>query len=815
MRIISFLTSLVATIFIVYLLSMSIKIDSKTSLPPLGKFFCPFSGFWQNAIADNGQGDLKIKLPNCKSNVKIKIDDRMVPHIYAQNDHDLVYAQGYITAMNRLWQMDISTRAASGRLSEVLGSRTLNYDRTSRRKGLAFAAENAINEWKKDPKLFQMVEAYSNGINDFIHNLEPKDYPLEFKLLNYEPEDWTPLKTALFVISMAQTLAAQEFDLENSNALKIFGEEDYQLLYPDRNPKETPIITAGTKWDYLKESPPITKDSMDSQLGDLFNFPRGGSDDPHIGSNNWTVAASKTLSGFPILCNDPHLRLTLPSIWYEIQLTAPGINSYGVSLPGIPGVIIGFNEDIAWGITNTGWDVLDWYQIKWTDQSKNSYILDGKPIQVNYRVEQIMVKDSTLYLDSVKYTVWGPVVYEDKKDPKYGLAMRWLVHHVHTPDEMATFFDLNRAHNFDEYYNATQKYCAPAQNIIFASHEGDIALRILGKMPKRSTGEGKFVMDGSVSDNGWKTTYPNENNPMVKNPSTGYITSANQVTTTADFPFYYSGHFDDYRGRYINRRLHEMDSIKIEDMMKMQADPYSILAEDALPALLKNVDTTALSVAEKSIFKNLLDWDYKFRADLTAPTCFKIWWDSFQKTTWDEMYSLADSVPVLIPESWKTIELMSTNPNFKYFDIKTTPAVEHANNIALLTFKDMCIEFGKFSSAPQNKGGKWAKFKNTTIEHLGKIPAFGRKDIAVDGFKDAINATTEFNGPSWRMVVELSNPIKAYGIYPGGQSGNPASRYYDNMIDKWVNGQLDELLFLKEEGEESDKIKYSIELTSK
>lgn len=813
MRILSFLVSLATTILLAYFLSNPIKIDPKVTIPPIGSFFSPFTGFWQNALSVDNFTNKKIKLPNCTQNVKIKIDDRMVPHIFAKNDHDLMYAQGYVTALNRLWQMDIATRAISGRLSEILGTRTLNIDRTNRRKGFVFAAENALEEWKKDPKIYKQLETYAQGINDYIANLESKDYPIEFKLLNYKPEPWTPLKTALFVISMAQTLASQEFDLENSNALKLFGESDFNELYPDRNPKETPIITAGTKWDYIKETPLIPSQTVSSPVGDLFGVPRDVTEDPHVGSNNWTVSGAKTLDGFPILCNDPHLHLTLPSIWFEIQLNAPGINSYGVSLPGIPGVIIGFNDDIAWGITNTGWDVLDWYQIKWSNESKSSYILDGKPLQVNYRTERIVVRDSLAYIDSVKYTIWGPVVYEDHKNPKYGLAMRWLVHNVHTPDEMSSFFDLNRAHNFDQYYSATNKYCAPAQNIVFASHEGDIALRILGKMPARAKGEGKFVLDGSISSNGWKNTVPNSDNPMVKNPATNYICSANQITTTEDFPIYYGGSFDDYRGRYINRRLSEMDSIKIEDMMKLQADPYSILAEDALPVLMKNIDTTSLTVAEKAIYNDLKLWDYKFKADETAPTCFKMWWDTFSKTTWDEMFSIADSIPVTIPENWRTIDLLNNKPDYKYFDIKNTPVKETGKDIANLSFRKMCAQFADFSKDKSNGGGLWSNFKNTTIEHLGKIPAFGRKHIQVDGFKDAINATTEFNGPSWRMVVQLSQPVRAYGIYPGGQSGNPASKYYDNMIEKWTNGQLDELLFLKSD-EESDKFICTLELTN-
>lgn len=812
MRIVTFLLSLIVTGFIAYTLSNPLKIGAKT-LPPLGSFFSPFTGFWQNTENLTANTGKKIRLPHCRQNVSIKMDDRMVPHIFAQNDHDLAYAQAYITASNRLWQMDIATRAVSGRLSEIIGSKTLQIDRTNRRKGHVFAAENAIAEWKKDPKLYAILEAYSQGINDYIAGLQEKDYPIEFKLLNYKPEPWSPLKTALFVISMAQTLATQENDIENTNALKLFGQEDFNVLYPARDPKEAPIIPAGTNWDYIKEVPEVSASQTDSTaIGDLFSIPRGITDDPHIGSNNWVVSGKKTLEGFPILCNDPHLHLTLPSIWYEIQLNAPGINSYGVSLPGVPGIIIGFNDDIAWGVTNTGWDVLDWYSIKWADDNKERYILDGKSIKVNYREEKILVRDSLTYIDSVKYTIWGPVVYEEAGNPHSGLAMRWLVHSVHTPDEMATFFDLNRAHNFDQYYNATQKYCAPAQNIIFASHDGDIALRILGKMPERQAGEGKFIMDGSISSNGWKNTYPNADNPMAKNPRSNYLCSANQVTTAADYPHYYGGSFDDYRGRIINRRLNEMDSIKIEDMMKLQSDSYSILAEDALPALLKYIDTTKITAAEKLIFNNLRKWDYQFKADKTAPAQFKMWWELFRETVWDEMYSLAKTTPVTIPENWRTIQLLDKNPDFKYFDISKTPEKETATEVVNISFRKMCADYATFAANPVNGGGKWAKYKNTTIEHLGKIPAFGRKDVHVDGFKDAINATTEFNGPSWRMVVQMSKPVRAYGIYPGGQSGNPASKYYDNMIDKWVSGQLEELLFMKS-NEESDRILYTLELS--
>lgn len=813
MRIIAFLVSLIVTVALAYALSISIKIKPGVTLPPLAKFFCPFTGFWQNAVAKNELTNTKLHLSGIEKGVEIKMDDRMVPHINAQNDHDLLYTQGYITAANRLWQMDIATRAASGRLSEVLGNRTSKVDRMNRRKGLMLAAENSLQSWKTNKKSFELVEAYVAGVNAYINQLSERNYPIEFKLLNYKPEQWTPIKTALFAISMAQTLASQEYDLENTNALKLFGADDYNFLYPEQNPNQTPIFPAGTKWDYIKDIPTVSNEVKNSIFGDLFKYPREVSDDPHIGSNNWTVNATKTRDSAAILCNDPHLNLTLPSIWYEIQLTAPGINTYGVSLPGIPGVIIGFNENIAWGVTNTEWDVLDWYKIKWADNNKNTYILDGKKMNVTYRIETISVRDSMTIVDSVKYTTWGPIVYEDAKSPKYGLAMRWLVHNTQSPEELESFYELDKAKNFDEYYAATNKYVKPAQNIVFASNNGDIALRILGKMPFRAKGQGKFIMDGSVTDNGWKNTLPNEDNPILKNPPTAYLTSSNQNTTAPDYPFYYGGNYDDYRGRYINRRLSHMDSISIEDMMKLQNDPYSIFAEEALPALLNQLDPMNLNTSERKIYDELKNWKYSFKAERKEPTYFKIWWDGFKEKTWDEMYSLVDSIPVMIPENWRTVQILNTDPGNKYFDNKSTTAIETAKDIVTMTFKDMVKEFDKFAKDTLHADGKWWAYRNTTIEHIGRIPAFSRKNIITDGFKDAINATTNKTGPSWRMIVELSKPVKAWGVYPGGQSGNPGSKYYDNMVDQWAKGQYNEIVFLTKDNNDSDRIVSTISIS--
>jgi len=796
-----------------YLLNQRINLAPGKKLPPIGKFLSPFTGFWKNADPIANLESKKMNLKGIKGSIEIKWDDRLVPHISAQNSEDLMFAQGFVTAANRLWQMDVASRATAGRLSEVMGSRTLLFDKNTRRKGMAIAAEHALSAWKKDAAVMKMINSYTAGVNAWISELKPADYPIEFKLLDYQPEPWTDLKVAMLATSMANTLSTQEYDLENTNALKIFGSAEYNYLYAQPNKAQVPIIPAGTKWDYVQKMPAIGASVIDTAIGYLSPFEKTPFDDPHIGSNNWAVGPNKTKEHHPILCSDPHLTLTLPSIWYEVQLSSPEVNCYGASLPGAPGIIIGFNEKVAWGITNTEWDVLDWYSIKWQNDSKTKYLLDGKTESVSYRVEKIVVRDSMEIIDSVKYTSWGPVVSEDQKNPKYGLAMRWLAHNWHNPDELMAFVGMNQAENYNDYYNATSKHVVPSQNMVFASTDGDIAMRILGRMPHRAQGEGLFVMDGSVSSNGYKELLPAVDNPYTRNPAQGYVASANQNTTAADYPFAYIGNYDDYRGRYLNRRLTQMDSITVEDMMKLQNDPYSILAEDALPALIKATDRSKLSGQEQLIYDQLAKWNCRFVGKGSEATMFMLWWTKFKENTWDEMYGIIDSIPILIPENYRTIEILNTNPSYVFFDMKQTTVKETASDIAMLSFKEALAEFTKFAADPINDKGSWSQYKHTTIDHMGKIPAFGSKIIEVDGFKDALNATQRFNGPSWRMIVQLSTPVKAWGVYPGGQSGNPGSKYYDNMIETWRTGNYNDLVFLTKEQPESDKIIANWQLT--
>lgn len=751
-----------------------------TSLPPLGRFFSPGEGFWRNA--ENATAKTKhqsLHLNGIAGEVRVVFDDRLVPHIFAQSESDLYFAQGYVTAMHRLWQMDLSTRATAGELSKVLGPRTLEIDRRQRQLGMGFAAENAVKGFEAFPEDMAVLNAYTAGINAYIASISPAAYPLEYKLMNFSPEPWSALKSAYFVKSMATRLCMRENDLEHTILLKLLGKERFEALYPERNSYDDPIIPPGTPWKFEPvgqiehlEYVPADLPSLGSNLSP--------EDDYQLGSNNWAMAGRHTQSGAPILCSDPHLALSLPAIWYEIHLVTPSHNVYGVSLPGIPGVIIGFNAQIAWGITNVDHDVLDWYTVQWTDAKRTSYFLDGKPVAATLRVEPIEVRGGKTLFDTIRYTHWGPV---QESGPHKGLAMRWISHDIPETREPTVFARLNRATSYQEFRNALADFISPAQNFAYADRQGNIAIQVTGSLPLRSHLNGRFVQDGSVSANGWKGRIPPAHNPASLNPARGFVSSANQTSTDTTYPYLYHGSFEDFRGRFLNRALAEMKAVTPQTMMQLQQSCHSLKAEEVLPLLLDAI-SEVVTGDEKEFYDLLRGWQYNFDAASPVASAFDIWFSKFHKLVWDDLYALADSLTIYLPEPWYTIHLTKTDPLSPEFDLVSTEAIETFAEIALMSFREAVQEF---RSLPENTRN-WGRYRETTIRHLADIAPFSRV-VHVSGHRDALNATSPSNGPSWRMVVHLTDPVEAYVVYPGGQSGNPGSPYYETMIDTWTKGE--------------------------
>jgi penicillin G amidase len=820
MKIVKFLLSLAVTGGLVYALNTSLNIKG-LPVPALGKLLNPFTGFWQNGDALTATPKDMI-LPALTKPVKVVYDDRAIPHIFADNTDDAYYVQGYVHATNRLWQMDFISHAAAGRLSELLGARplniknpnftTINVDKLNRRRGIAKSAAENVKQWEADKDSWHSVQAYCAGVNAYIKTLEHKNYPVEYKILGVSPEEWSPLKSALIAKYMAMDLSLGEDDLRTTNAKTLFG-SDFDNLFPTYFKEQSPIVPVGTKFSTAAAEPKPQADPLSTKEMLSFTDIPETRPNPSNGSNNWAVAGSKTKNKRPILCGDPHLGLRLPSIWFEVQIVTPDNNVYGVSLPGLPAVIIGFNENIAWSMTNVGHDVVDWYSIKWTDKSKTAYTLDGAAQKADLRIEEIKIKGASSIFDTVRYTTWGPVVYENDTMPLSNMAFHWVANEV--PMAMiSTFAKLNRAKNYDEYSNAIKNFNVPAQNFAFACKDGDIALKVTGSMPKKAKGQGRFVLDGSLSVNAWQGYVDRAQNPAYRNPSRGFVSSANQHSTDPSYPYFYNSEFfEAYRGRIVNTFLEKSDTFTVEDMMKMQNSNYGLMASEALPNMIKNLDSSALNPTEKALLSELQGWDLNYNANQKAPIYFEEWFDAFYEATWDEVGSQKNATNIAKPKVWRTVFLLRDEPNSKFFDnISTANVKETSKEILTETFKKMVANIPKLTADLAAKDAKnprfdWATYKDTEVPHVSNIPGFGRSHLDNGGNRRSINAVAKNHGPSWRMIVELGDTPRAFVVYPGGESGNPGSPHYDDFVDKWTKGEYYEALFMKKADEKNDRIK--------
>ena len=774
------------------------------SVPAFGPLMSPFTGFWQNAEAIRS-GDEELTVSETQEPVTVLIDDMAVPHVFARNDYDLYFAQGYLTARDRLWQMEFQTHAAAGRLSEVVGSRALELDRFNRRMGMGYGAEQTLAEMEKNPQTRAMLDAYTAGVNAWINQLSPASYPIEYKLLGYAPEAWTPLKCALLLKAMTSTLASGADDLLMTNVLRKYGSTITADLFPNYPAHEDPIIPVGTKWDFTPlpipkapaDSGQNVADLPDFALAQLFRHPRAN---PAIGSNNWAVGPEKSATGHPILSNDPHLTLSLPSIWYQIQLVSPTVNVYGASLPGSPNVIIGFNKDVAWGVTNVGSDVLDFYAIKFRDASRTEYWHANQWKPVRRRVEQIVVKGQPTVSDTVLYTHHGPVVYEAgqkafKRNIPVGYAAQWIAHKP--SNELICFYELNRARNFADYRKALTYYVAPAQNFIFADNNNDIAISPNGRFPLKWRQQGKFMLDGTNPADDWHGYIPAAQNPLVKNPPRHFVSSANQSSTDPTYPYYLNWIFAPYeRGKRINDRLTQMQRVTVDSMRQLQNDVYNLRAADALPTLLPLLPEKGLTSSEQQALQQLKAWKLNNDPGEVGPTIFTEWTTQLMRAIWADDFSEGDTLPMRSPTFDRTLTLLKQDTGSRWFDNAKTPVREHLPQIMQQSFRAACDTLTRKYGSLGNRWS-WATYKSTDIRHLVPgLDAFSVLDLNVGGGAGIVNATTERTGPSWRMVVALGPEPKAYGVYPGGQSGNPGSPYYINMVETWRQGKLNELLYL-------------------
>ncbi len=761
-------------------------------LPALGQFFNPAQGFWQNAGEGARVQQLSFHLDSPHARGEIHFDERGIPHIIAADLASACFLQGYANAYDRMWQMDISTRATEGALTQVLGESMKERDLEQIHKGFREMARRTVDTIREQfPEDYEVYQAYSDGINAYLDQLDPADYAVEYKLLGHAPQRWSPYRTALLLKGMSSGLSGFYRDAENTRTRNALGPERFDALYPERFPNDSPVVPdAGqqgvtSRFSLLPElfsAPAVPPREADPRQYVPFPF------DPDNGSNNWAVAKSRSNTGFPILASDPHLSLTFPSVWYEAQITFPGCNARGVGLAGAPGLMMGFNDYIAWGETNVGHDVTDWYRITWTDSTRSAYLLDGKETATRFVYDTLQLKGGGEEVVATPWTIFGPVPYAQGEYAD--MAMRWRAQDepgrdVRPHTTVLTFIKLMQAKNYADYVDALQGYVDPAQNFLFAARDGDIAIRPNGFFPLRQPEEGRFIREGDRTKNNWQGVIPFAERPVQYNPARGFVSSANQQTTGPKYPYYYVGGFDEYRGRYINRVLERQPTMNQRRMKELQLDAHSLFAEEVTPLLIARIDRQHLDDNGRQLLRLISEWDYQYAGDSRAATLFESWSRRLFELTFDEMP--VDS-GMLRPEQWKWTALLRDAPTDPIFDIVATPGFRETGPILTQrVFEELQEELN--GELPVT----WAEERDARIPHLGRIPGFGSPLITTGGSRTSPRVVGNGFGASWRMVVELGKDPRGWGALPGGASGNPGSRFYDNGFEEWASGGYHEL----------------------
>ncbi len=780
MKILRFLLLLIISGYSVFYLE-----TSHNGIPPIGELISPFNGFWTNYQLDNIDLDDEIELTGVSDQVSIIIDEYDIPHIYASNEEDLYFAQGYITAYHRLFQMDFLAHVAEGRLSEFFGKALLNFDRKQRRQGIARAAEKSLVKLQRDGSCVSRLNAFTLGVNQYIEELSYRKYPIEYKLIGASPEKWTNLKTVLSLKQLSFNLSGYSQDFELSQSLATLGKDTFDILFPDYHESVEPAYNRLYRPRKSIENQLTRMDIDTSFFNDIVDHVNSEFEDN--GSTAFAVSGSNTMNEKTILASQPDLPFYLPGFWYLVHLNAPEVNVFGASIAGIPGIIIGFNESIAWGNTNSEADVLDWYRINFTDQTREEYIYDSKRLKTQKIHEKIEVKDSDSFVDTVLYTHFGPVVYDKNFKGKVAsnFAMKWVGHEPSM--ELKTIFEVNKAQNITQFRDAFESFVSPAQNYILATANDSIGMFLLGKIPKKWNLQGRFIMDGANRSYEWGEYLSPSELPYMINPKQGFVYAANQHLVNQDrFPYYLSGgKFEDYRHRRIKDRLKVLPNMRVENIMQIQNDNFNYHAFENLDFLVESIANRVSDSKQLKYLDELKSWDFFNGSSRKAPIVFSLWWEELSKSAWHRLYN--DSIRFARPTKLASARaFQSLSDTSHIYDVDSTIIIESFSDHALMTFKNTVEMLDSLENDIT-----WGTYKNTTIKHyLGsKLKAFNVKAV-VGGGKNIVNAVKKDHGPSLRLIVELSkDKVKAWAIYPGSQTGNPFNVNYGNMVEHWAKGQ--------------------------
>ena len=789
------------------------------------------------------QIDGEIQLPGLDGPVDVYRDNMGIPHIYATTMHDLFMAQGYVHAQDRFWQMDFWRHVGSGRLSEMFGEGQVDTDKFLRTLGWRQTAEQEYAMLNPESKA--ILDDYVEGVNAYIQDREPIELSLEYLILtgvlnpDYKIEPWTPVQSLTWGKGMAWDLGGNmDNEIERAILLKTLTPEQVDELfppYPQDHPVIVPVIGEGSvSAQPSSETSAHVDISTESLIAlqsniDLLENVLGPRDDS-IGSNSWAVSGKLTTTGMPLFANDMHLAKRMPSIWYQNALHClPKTDACpwevtGFSFVSVPGVVAGHNDQIAWGFTNTGPDVMDLYIERVNPENPDQYEVNGEWVDFETRTESINVGGGEPVKITVRITRHGPVVSDtygplkdevDPDDPEavpfkeeagvalpenYVIALAWTALQPSTPFE--AIWGFNKAKNWEQFRESARKFHVPAQNILYADTAGNIGYQMPGDIPIRAKGDGRVPVPGWTNEYDWTGFIPFEELPYAFNPDSGFIATANNQTHPWDYPYLVTRDFNyGFRAERIANMIESAPGkIDIAYFKSMHGDSKNLNAETLVPILLAlELDPEPASVRDQF----LGSWDYHNRADSQSAAVFEWFWQNLL------MKAFSDDLP---EDYWpgggsrwyEVARNLVNQPDSSWWDDKNSESeVETRDNIFALAFEETLEQMRKEHGRNPDKWPTWGElqpivFQNETLGEsgIGPIEAlFNRGPFKTGGGSEIVNATGwtvgksfEVTGvPSEREIVDLSNLDNSLAIHTTGQSGHAFHPHYADMAPLWAS----------------------------
>jgi penicillin amidase len=730
----------------------------------------------------------EVTLKGLKEDVEIIRDTYGVPHIYAKNEPDLYLALGYAMAQDRLWQMEFLRRLGHGQLSEVFGEDFIKADRYFRMLTAAGLNRESPTE------LAFIRKSFADGVNAYIE-IHGDQLPFEFKLLGYKPEPWhiddylAVLKVMNWILSMGW-----QVDLTAARMLEKVGEERLREAFPVW-PDDAPlIIPEESKALSVRSNPTLETRRLVERLTTFSSA---------AASNNWVVSGKKSVTGKPILANDTHLGLTNPSVWWEVHMSCPTINVSGFTLPGVPGIAIGHNAHVAWGITNVMVDDVDFYIEKINPENPRQYWYEDHWEDMKVIEETIHIKGQDPVRTEILLTRHGPIVNETKEGSKERpLSARWAFTECLQPAQAA--YLLAKAKDIGEVKEALRYWELPSQNFVFADTNGNIGYWCSATIPIRSKGDGILPVPGWTGEYEWKGYVPFDERPHLMNPEDGFIATANNKVVGEDYP-YLIGHYWEPMDRItrIHQLLTAKEKLSVEDFKRMHQDVYCILASEMVPKMLQVLKRRFSDKEAQKAKDTLSKWDFTMTKDSVGASLFgvtyqKLMENIFKDELGEELFQEYIKLALFPP---RAIRMMIRKGSSPWFDDLNTAEEETMEDIMAMSLSQTLSELKEVIGGDMEKW-TWGRIHTLTFEHvlgkkkpldrifnLGSFPV-GGSHLTINKKQYPYDKPYQTNhGVSQRMIVDLSNLDNSLHVLPTGQSGHLKSPHHKDQIDLYLGGK--------------------------